>query len=336
MKQIILASLLLIAAVACRSVKDTTSTTPKYDCIAYVWSDEGPLPPADKVTAINYAFAYPNDTRDGIKISNPQRLRQVVALKEQNPSLKVLLSMGGNCHSGYSELVADPTLRKSYARDCLRAIEQYNLDGIDMDWEFPGSEGGTVADIDNFPLLLKDIREAIGPDRLLTVAGGSGAMGFKFPDILDYVDYINVMAYDMGWQAPRLHTPLRRSGLAGIYSVEESLAAFTFQGVPNDKLVLGLAFYGRGDNINFKGWTDYKNIHLVPGMQERWDSVACVPYIVDDHNRLIISYDDPRSLKIKCDYIKQRGLRGAMYWRTECDDSARTLTNTVARELLGK
>ena len=72
------------------------------------------------------------------------------------------------------------------------------------------------------------------------------------------------------------------------------------------------------------------------GMEERWDSIACVPYIVDSLGTLIVGYENPKSLKIKCDYIKEKGLRGGMYWRSELDDDSMSLTRTVAGELLGR
>ena len=319
--------------------KTTADSDPEYVLLAYVWAGGGDmLPPADKVTGINYGFGYPNETRNGIYIDNEKRFQDVIDLKKQNPDLKVLLSMGGNSHDGYPELVSTEANRKAFAKDCLRVIKEYGIDGIDFDWEFPASEGGTPDDIDNFQMLMEDIREAIGPDYLLTVAGGASARALKFPELLSVVDYINIMSYDLGWQAPYHHTALYRSDVTGWHSVEESLHEFLDKGVPRDMIVLGMAFYGRGDEgKHFANWTDYKDIKVTDGLEERWDSVGCVPYLADKATgELVIGYENPRSLEIKCQYIKDQGLKGGMYWRTEYENPDQELAHTVARCLLGK
>ncbi len=155
---------------------------------------------------------------------------------------------------------------------------------------------------------------------------------------MNYLDYINLMSYDMGWQAPYHHTALRRSELAGVSTIEEAVAACNNKGLENKDIVLGLAFYGRGNNSDFQNWTDYRDIVnrdlAAEGMTELWDSVACVPYIVDSVGTLIVGYDNPQSLRIKCDYIKKNGLKGGMYWRSELDTDDRELTRTVAAELM--
>ena len=88
-------ALLQSCAVACGNKTADKHNEPEYECIAYVWEADGQLPPADKVTAINYLAAYPNDTHDGVSIHNEPRLLQILDLKKTNPDLKVLLSMGG-------------------------------------------------------------------------------------------------------------------------------------------------------------------------------------------------------------------------------------------------
>lgn len=327
------AALLWTMATSCGSA----DSSPQYEVIAYVWSgDSHMLPPPDAVTTINYCGGWPTDSRDGIKIANEERLHDIVRLKEQNPGLRVLLSMCGNNYNGWPELAAFPAKRKAFAADCLRVIEQYGLDGIEIDWEFPAAEGGTPDDIDNFHALLAEIRQVICSDKRLTVAGGASARSLKFPEILNVVDYINVMAYDMGWQAPYHHTPLYRSNVTGWHSVEESLHEFLDKGAPADRLVLGLAFYGRGDDRDYCSYTDYRDLTLKEGMTERWDSIGCVPYITDSLGTLVLGYENPRSLEIKCRYIKDHGLRGGMYWRTELDTDDHELARTVARCLINQ
>lgn len=328
-----MAAAICAMASSCRTTQDDTAAkTDTYDCIAYAWEADGPLPPADMVTAINYLAATPNASRDGIDIHNVARLQSIVALKDKNPALKVILSMGGaGAESGWAEMTGDDRLRQAFAADCKRVIDTYRIDGVDFDWEFPATD----EQWDNYIKLFRDVRQAVGTDKVVSMAAGffGGKMDYK--EAMKYLDYVCLMTYDMGWQAPYHHTSLRRSQLSGVSTVEESVDSFLTKGLERKDMVLGLAFYGRGDDKNFKGWTDYRDIAPREGMTELWDSIACVPYITDSDGNLIVGYENPRSLRIKCDYIKKQGMRGGMYWRTELDNDSLDLTRTVAHELLG-
>lgn len=324
----------LIAAVsACRGSQSAADDSQQLECIAYVWADDGPVPPADMVTAINYLAAHPNETLDGVDINNVPRLRQLLDLKKQNPELRVILSMGGaGDASGWSEMICNDELRARFVADCKNIVDEYGLDGLDFDWEFPANKEEEA----KYVLLFKEVREALGADKRVTAAAGFFGNGFDLKEAMKYLDYINLMSYDMGWQAPYHHTALRRSPLAGVCTIEESLDSCIAHGAQYKDIVLGLAFYGRGNGAEFKNWTDYRDIHPGQGMEERWDSIACVPYIVDSLGTLIVGYENPRSLEIKCDYIKEKGLKGGMYWRSELDNDSLDLTRTVARCLIGK
>lgn len=328
----------VVAAVSCGRKSTEAVEQPEYLCIAYAHETDGPLPPADMVTAINYLAAYPNETSDGLRIVNEARLRQILDLKKENPALNVILSFGGAGagSTGWSEMVCNDSLRASFVADCKRVTEQFGLDGLDFDWEFPH----TQAELDGYIALFRDVREVLGRDKIVTAAAGFWGNGFDLKEAMKYLDYINLMTYDMGWQAPYHHTSLRRSELSGVCTVEEALDSCLSKGVDYKDIVLGLAFYGRGDGKNFKNWTDYRDIVSrdldAERMTELWDSVACVPYIVDSLGTLIIGYENPQSLKIKCDYIKEKGLRGGMYWRTETDNDAHDLTRAVAEGLMNR
>lgn len=325
-----LASVISQSCSSGKSADNAQSADKHYDVVTYVWDGDSALPDPEHITGINYAFAVINDTRDGLIINNEKRFKDVIALKEQKPSLKVILSLGGSGASGFSEMAADSVKRHALAGDCARVIREYGIDGIDFDWEFPCGEGGRPDDDDNFTLVLKAVRDSIGDDKLLTIAGGGDLPGVNVPDVIDLLDYINVMAYDLGGQAPWHHTALYRSKNTGWRSVDEVVQDYLSRGVTPDKMLLGLGFYGRGDDVNFPGWTAYKDIVVTDRQTVEWDSVACVPYVADINGNLIIGYESPRSLKIKCQYIKDKGMRGAMCWRTELDADFRPLASTVA------
>ena len=122
-------ALLQSCAVACGNKTADKHNEPEYECIAYVWKADGQLPPADKVTAINYLAAYPNDTHDGVSIHNEPRLLQILDLKKTNPDLKVLLSMGGaGEEAGWGEMTGCDSLRAAFVADCKRVVDKYGLD----------------------------------------------------------------------------------------------------------------------------------------------------------------------------------------------------------------
>lgn len=303
--------------------------------VAYVtsWSDVMPDPAS--MTHINYAFGHVNDSFNGIRINNEERLKQICALKKEAPSLKVLLSIGGWGSGRFSEMASDEMSRKAFATDCQRVVDEFGLDGIDIDWEYPTSSMAGISsspnDTKNFTLLMKDIRDAIGKDKLLTLASVADAKYVDFRAVDPFIDFVNIMSYDMA-SAPLHHSPLFRSENAGHITSEEAVIAHLNAGVPKNKLVMGMPFYGRGDS-SVSDFMDYKQIEILEGYEKRWDDTAKVPYLVNAEGILICGYDDPQSLAIKCQYILDQGLLGAMYWDYSGDNEAGDLQKTIFREL---
>ena len=305
--------------------------------VAYVTSWSDVIPDPFCMTHINYAFGHVNDTFDGVRVDNPQRLKDMVALKKVNPDLKVMLSVGGWGSGRFSEMAMDRKLRRSFADDCLRVVEEFGLDGIDIDWEYPTSPAAGISyspeDTGNFTMLMKDLRQVLGDGLLLTFASAASAEYVDFTAVEPYVDFVNIMAYDMA-TAPKHHSALYESEISGGMTSDKAARAHLAAGMPAHKLVLGMPFYGRGSG-RYADFNDFKDIKKDIEAYEIWDEKAQVPYIADTDGTLIVGYDNPRSLKIKCGYIKANGLRGAMYWDYDGDDADGTLRKTVAREILG-
>ena len=304
--------------------------------VAYVtsWTDE--IPDPSVMTHINYAFAHVNDTFDGVRVDNPERLKDIVALKAKNPALNVMISVGGWGSGRFSEMASDDGRRMSFAEDCLRLVEEFGLDGIDIDWEYPTSDAAGISaspeDRENFNLLMRDLRSVLGPDRLLTLASSAYAEYIDFRSCMCYLDFVNVMTYDMA-DAPKHHSPLYASeNTKG--SCEGAVKAHVEAGVPVYRLVLGVPFYGRGGEVMKS--RDYKDIRPEGEFVEMWDDVAQAPYIADKDGNLVLGYDNPRSLSLKCRFIKENGLLGAMYWDYAGDNGSGDLQKTLSKELLGK
>ena len=291
------------------------------------------------MTHINYAFGHVNESYNGVRIDNEERLKSIVLLKKKASHLKVLLSIGGWGSGRFSEMAASDDNRKAFAADCNRIIDSFGLDGIDIDWEFPTSSSAGISsspdDTRNFTKLMRDIRQAIGADKLLTLATVHDGSYIDFHGILPYIDFVNTMTYDMG-NPPYLHSALYDSPNTNGNTTKAGVRAHLAAGVPPSMLVVGMPFYGRGKGP-FHSFADYGKMKSLPeGFSEKWDEKALVPYITDAEGKLVLGFENARSLKIKCDYVIDNGFRGAMYWEYSSDDDNNTLRSVVADNILGK
>jgi chitinase len=300
--------------------------------LAYVTSWSEIMPNPDFVTHINYSFGHVNETFNGVNIDNEARLKSIVELKKQKPSLKVLLSIGGWTSGRFSEMAATESNRKSFAADCKRIVADFNLDGIDMDWEYPTSNVAGISaspqDTKNYNLLMQEIRNTIGNDKLLTLASAATAQYYDFKTLAGIVDFVNIMMYDVG-ALPSHHSALHHSKMVSDISADESIARHIEKGMPAKKLVLGMPFYGHGDTKAIPYFIDYKDIVNLKGYTENWDDVAKAPYLTNASGKVVCVYDNPRSIALKCDYLLKQHLRGAMYWEYNCDDADGTLRKAV-------
>jgi chitinase len=298
--------------------------------LAYVASYGTLVPDTELVTHINYAFGHITDNFTGIRINNEERLKMLVGLKQQKPSLKVLLSIGGWGSGGFSEMAADTALRKAFAADCQRVVQQFGLDGIDIDWEFPtitlAGISASSDDTRNFTLLMADIRKAIGADKLLTLATHTSARFIDFEAINPYIDFVNMMTYEMA-AVPKHHSALHPSALSGQMYGTLAIDRHIEAGVPPEKLVLGIPFYGKMGVNNQSVY--YRQILQLEGLTDNWDDKAQVPYLTNDRGEIVCVYENVRSIGVKCQYLRSRKLLGAMYWEYDGDDLEGSLRKAV-------
>lgn len=302
--------------------------------IAYVTSWSSVIPDPAHLTHINYAFGHVTNSFDGVRIDNPQRLKTLVALKEVKPELKVMLSVGGWGSGRFSEMASTDERRKAFAKDCLRVVEEFGLDGIDIDWEYPTSDMAGISaspdDTENFTLLMKELRRVLPAEMQLTMASAANAKYVDFKEAVQYMDFVNIMNYDMA-SAPQHHSGMYRSEMSPGITCEEGILAHVEAGVPMEKLVFGMPFYGRASGA-LEGFNDYKNIVQLPEdkFTIEWDDTAKAPYVVEvKSGDVVCTFDDPRAIAIKCDYIAEKGMRGAMYWDYDGDTEDHTLARAV-------
>lgn len=304
--------------------------------VAYVTSWSSIMPDPQYMTHINYAFGHVSETFNGVGIDNENRLRGIVALKAQKPELKIMLSIGGWGSGRFSEMAANDKYRLAFAKDCKRVVKEFDLDGIDIDWEYPTSAAANISaspdDTKNFTLLMRDIRKEIGKKKLLTLATVASAEYIDFKAILPYIDFVNIMSYDMG-NAPKHHAALYRSENSGWMTVDAAVETHLKAGVPASKLVMGMPFYGRGGD-GYPNFQDFNKVGHTREYRECWDEVAKVPYLANKAGKLVFGYENPRSLAIKCQYILKQKLLGGMYWDYDGDNEQGDLRRTVYEGLI--
>ena len=320
---------------------------------AYVTWYGSLIPDASIVTHINYAFAelymvdgvYKKFDLQGSK----KRFQSIVDLKKTYPDLKICICFSHGVENSdnkqggsFSKLCKSEDNMQRFADDCLKFLQEYNLDGIDLDWEFPGlSWSGAASDVtcdtDNYVKLVKKLREVLGNKYTLSYCGycmdkypSNG--GYIFNDIAamdPYVDYVNVMTYDLD-EAPHHQSAL--SDTRAYSDCNRALNAYLKAGVSPNKIVLGIPFYGRHSFSTSPTAISYKSIlKLDPKKYRRnkWDIGANCPYVETMQGVFYLGYDNPKSIAIKGDWIRRKGLRGLMYWSYDDDDSKGTLRTAV-------
>ena len=321
--------------------------------IAYVTYYGKAIPDPTLMTNINYAFAelYVKDgVYQGFKLQgNEERFRQIVALKKKNPKLKISLSFSHTVSNsdnsqggGFSAMAKSDTYRKAFAKDCRDFCSKWGIDGIDIDWEFPGLSWSGHAcdpsvDVENHVLLMKQLRETLGTRYMLTYAGyakdvvESSDGGRKYIDIAavdPYVDFVNIMTYDLD-AAPKHQSALKDKN--AYLDCDRAVNAYLNAGVAPSKLVLGIPFYGRHSFDSSPSAIDYNKIILLDKSIykiDNWDSNASVPYVTEN-GRYYCGYDNPKSIAIKGDWIRGLGMKGMMYWDYNADDNQHTLCKAV-------
>jgi len=191
------------------------------------------------LTHINYAFLIPRSNGTIRPFSAPNHLRKVVTQAKRH-GVKVLIALGGwGWDREFEALAADPAIRANLARRVAAFCDTYQLDGVDIDWEYPNA-GVSAA---HFTALVLALRAALPTGALVTaavLANAPDAEGISTEAVAD-LDYINLMAYD----GPREEH-------ASYAMAERSIASWISRGIEPEKLVIGVPFYARPGNATYR------------------------------------------------------------------------------------
>lgn len=275
-------------------------------------------------------------------------------LKLRKYGIRVLLCIAENSANFSTMALTDEGIDK-FVSQVVDAVEKYHFDGVDIDWEFPGVDTGRDVTVDrpNYTKLIKALRKALderqnksGTPYLLTAAipGTSwGSERYEMNVLDEYLDYVNMMSYDLNNTGMACHhTSLYTSKEAKAYgfSVQYGVERFVSMGFDKNKIVAGMAFYGKyytkavalgvdakfGKNIHY---TTIKEKYLSNSdYVEYWDDVAKASYLLNKTTGEFISFDSIRSIKEKCNYSKNSGIMGVMFWDYS-EDTTGELMNAI-------
>ncbi|OQR72877.1 acidic mammalian chitinase-like [Tropilaelaps mercedesae] len=342
-------------------------------CYWESWSRYRPSPytgsvdkiPTDLCTHVIYTFAGLDSNTWKLKALDEQwdigagGFKQLVALKNKNPKLKVSFAVGGwgEGVERYSNMVASSDHRKIFVKSVVDWMKTYDFDGFDVDWEYPADleRGGKRADKAYLILLLKELREALGPKKLLTIAVFSTnekiELAYDVPNIAKYCDYIHVMTYDLraNWDGVlgnhvALYPGSNDHGKFTQLTVAQGMKNWAAAGAPKDKLIMGIAFYGKSFTLQSStnnrpgdvsiragspaavsqeaGTLFYFEIceRLKQGWTRVFDGATKVPHAYNGDQW--VGYEDGESIRYKTDLINKEGYGGAMTWAIARDDEA--------------
>lgn len=316
------------------------------------------------------------DSVDGVADTWDQPLAgnflQLKKLKEKHPDLKVMISLGGwSWSTHFSDAARTEASRKRFVSSCVDLYLKGDLpadsgrggpgsaagvfDGIDLDWEWPGSSGDTDTvfrpeDRRNFTKLVAEFRrqlDALGRRQhkhyelsaFVPTAEAKIDAGFEVPKIMRDLDFVTLQGYDFHVSGEPVTAQQSALFAAGDYSVHGTVEAWRERGAPLRKLVVGVPFYGQGwtgvtgggDGLGqpaagpapalwANGYADYEELKALAGSGDftvHRDRAGGHAWIFD--GTTLWTYDDPQVLARKAAYVKARGLGGAMIWSLDGD-----------------
>lgn len=312
---------------------------------------------AENLTHINLAFGL---IADGVlDMSGLSNIGELHRIRSYNKDLRFVLSVGGWGAGGFSTMAKNAEGRARFVSSCIDVVRTHNLDGIDIDWEYPCMDLAGIdcdaADKQNFTLLLHDLRRALGDDKIVSIAAGAGDYFIEnthMDEVAAVCDYVQLMTYDIrsGFHTQAGHHANLYTAAGDEFdgSMHSTVSHYIASGVPRGKIVVGAAFYAR----RWEGVPDVNHgLHQPaattgmggPGYAELvrsyigknnfvryYDESAQAPYLFDGST--FISYDDADSVAKKVQYVQENQLLGIMYWEHGSDPS-RVLLSAISKQV---
>lgn len=337
MKRFIIPLFLFFAAIsACKKGGEPTVITPmptpkvtyvsdnSFKIVAYFPSYRNPdsvdISKYKMITHLFYAFLTPTASGSLNPLPETARFNQVIA-NARSKGVKVGISVSG-AHDVFVSLAANAGARTNLVKNVLAFVKQNNLDGVDLDWEYPRTTDGSDA---TYTALVKELSDTLHNNKKYLSAAvtpgvyaGSVRDGYRAENF-PFIDFINVMVYDgLGWDksAPKQHASYNMA--VSSLDIWQNL-----KGLPKDKTVLGIPSYGRN---SANGSAGYRSL-VATGVKPTIDSAL--------FNGSMYYYNGTKTVKDKAILAKQRG-NGIMFWEFYFDTNGNNSLLKAANDTLGR
>ncbi|KAM7224443.1 family 18 glycosyl hydrolase [Rhypophila decipiens] len=316
-------------------------------------------------THLNFAFASINPTTYQIVPASsydPEMYLRLTKLKKRDPDLKIFIAIGGWTFNDegptmrtFSDIARSETNQKAFFNSLASFMSTYGFDGVDIDWEYPGAKDrfGRPEDFQNLPKFLKNLKDALRkigrPGLSITLPASYWYLQhFDVKKVTAEVDWINMMTYDFHgvwdkkeepneWVQPLLNSH------TNLTEIKEAMDLLWRNGINEDKVTLGMAFYGRGftatsPSCMAKGCTfesgtgagpcsgevsvllnsEIDDLVASKGLTPTLDEEAGVKILTWDGNQWL-TYDDVDTFRLKANFARSQGMGGVMVWAVSHD-----------------
>jgi chitinase len=276
---------------------------------------------------------------------------EVAELKQTWPNLKITLSIGGASERNFPNMTADTGKRAAFIADVCGWMKTRDLDGADIDWEFPRN----AAQWQNYITLLQELRTALDTleeetgKRYSLSSAVSAAYSASLLQAVEFVDTLKVMNYDYygSWSGTTGHNAnlYNNARKQSEQSTDKSIRSYLDAGIPPEKIMLGAAFYGKVWNGVSPGsyepglfqsyttygtepsWTSIKTAYLRDGsgFTRYWDAAAQAPFLYNAGTKRWVTYSDGEQMERLASYAKEKQLGGVFAWEYSQDINAELL-----------
>lgn len=263
------------------------------------------LIPYEQLTHINYSFLTPKADGTFNPINNSWKLKKIVETAH-NHNVHVSISVGGwGWDAQFEELAANPESRSAFVQNLVAFIEEYQLDGADIDWEYPDSGESSQ----NFLALIKELRTAMS-DKLLTTAvvsyGDDNGIGIA-TESFELFDFVNVMTYD-------------GPDHGSMEQFEKGLSYWSKRGLPREKIVMGVPFYSHVKDSRSEGVRYSKLVQADPAAAQTNEF---------DYYGMTQIYNGIPTIQAKTQVAMERA-SGIMFWALDHDTQGElSLVNAI-------
>lgn len=305
----------------------------------------------EKLTHIIYSFVLLRGNKLHVSPAAGTILKKLVSLKTKDPSLKIQIAFGGwggckTCPLVFSQEKG----RNEFAQSVKEVLTKYQLDGIDIDWEYPAIQGPighpfSPADKENFTRMIEVLRKTLGNEKEISFASGGFSefldKSIEWKKVAPLVNRIHLMSYDLVNRNSLFtghHTPLYRNSYQK-ESVDNAIRFFDSLDIPRNKIVIGAAFYSRvyaaqnkglNQPARFQRFVPFKNYaDFFSGYENSWDDEAKAPWSYNAEKKIYATYDNKRSVQLKTQYVIDKKLAGIMFWELRQDLVRNGLLHTI-------